>query len=325
MENLANDPRTYLASGITNSATSLNVTDASRFPSSGNFHLVIDSEILLVTAVSGTTFTVTRAQESTTAASHSSGANVDGLLTSETLKNFRSDAVTKGTYASRPAAGVNGRLYIPTDSFLWYRDNGSSWDAFGPIYSLTPPVVANFSWANQGSATEVTTNGFPYLSCTTNSGSDNIKIRTKALPTPPFTITYGLLIHQVPGGQAQAGVLWYDSVSTKAHSYGFYTTPSNIGIGSDYWNSPSSFNSTLYTISYVSDGRLYSIINAPIYWYQLIDDNTNRILKFSLDGINFTTIDSRSRTTFMTANRVGYFVNPYNSFVGISVLHYKEA
>src|SRR5919199_825417 len=74
-------PSTTLSSAMTSSQTTMTVVSASGFPSAP-FRVKIDSEILLVTAVSGTTFTLddnngtgTRiAQDGTTAASHSSGA-----------------------------------------------------------------------------------------------------------------------------------------------------------------------------------------------------------------------------------------------------------
>lgn len=39
---------------------------------------------------------------------------------------------TKGLLSARPAAGSNGAHYFATDTGLWYRDNGASWDTLGP-------------------------------------------------------------------------------------------------------------------------------------------------------------------------------------------------
>ena len=57
---------TTLSGDIDNSTTSINVAGAMGF-ASGNFRILIDSEIMLVTGVSGTTFTVSRHQEGTSA------------------------------------------------------------------------------------------------------------------------------------------------------------------------------------------------------------------------------------------------------------------
>ncbi len=53
--------------------------------------------------------------------------SADANLSNETLLNA---VIGKGTLASRPAAGIAGRLYYVTDSGSerWTRDNGSSWE-----------------------------------------------------------------------------------------------------------------------------------------------------------------------------------------------------
>jgi len=91
LEQLANNASSPLNSGITSGATSLVVTSAAAFPTSGNFRLVVDSEIMLATAVSGTTFTVSRAQEGTTAAAHGTGAAVTHILTAGGLQQSVND------------------------------------------------------------------------------------------------------------------------------------------------------------------------------------------------------------------------------------------
>jgi microcystin-dependent protein len=88
-EQYANDAVTTLAAGITSSATSLTVASAGAFPTSGNFRIRIDGEILTVTAVSGATFTVSRATEVCAgvqaAAAHSAGATVEHVLTAASV------------------------------------------------------------------------------------------------------------------------------------------------------------------------------------------------------------------------------------------------
>lgn len=73
---LANVPGTTLAATVTSSATSLSVASAAGFPAVTKFLITVDSEKMIVTAINGTTLTVSRGQLGTTAASHSSGATV---------------------------------------------------------------------------------------------------------------------------------------------------------------------------------------------------------------------------------------------------------
>jgi hypothetical protein len=84
-ERFANNAATTLDTTIDADDTSVIVDDASLFPTAGNFRIRIDDEIMLVTAVAGATFTVTRAQESTSGASHTSGATVRHVLTAAAL------------------------------------------------------------------------------------------------------------------------------------------------------------------------------------------------------------------------------------------------
>ncbi len=39
------------------------------------------------------------------------------------------DVIDRGALASRPAAGIEGRLYFDTDNSILYRDNGADWES----------------------------------------------------------------------------------------------------------------------------------------------------------------------------------------------------
>ena len=68
---------TTLASGITDSATSITLTDASQFPSSGTNYIQIGTEEISYTGISSNVLSgVTRGVRNTTAASHSAGVTV---------------------------------------------------------------------------------------------------------------------------------------------------------------------------------------------------------------------------------------------------------
>mgnify|MGYP007086440247 CR=1 FL=1 len=70
-----------LIAGVNSSATSVTLNLSTGYPSTVPFIIVIGNktateEVLLVTAVSGNTFTVTRGYDSTTAYDHATGASV---------------------------------------------------------------------------------------------------------------------------------------------------------------------------------------------------------------------------------------------------------
>ncbi|HYF28582.1 MAG TPA: hypothetical protein VD931_22775 [Baekduia sp.] len=87
-ENLGNDFATTLNGAIDNVTTSVTVTSGTGAPAA-NFRVRVDDELMLVTSVGGgTNWTVTRGVESTTAASHSSGATIAHVITKGGLDQY---------------------------------------------------------------------------------------------------------------------------------------------------------------------------------------------------------------------------------------------
>ena len=97
-ELLANNYATTLNGGIDASTTSVVVTSTTGAPSTsaGNWRIICESEIMLVTAVSGTTLTVTRGVEGTSGAAHVDTTAVTHLLTKTGLTNYIEENSTSG-------------------------------------------------------------------------------------------------------------------------------------------------------------------------------------------------------------------------------------
>lgn len=105
----SNKAQTTLNGAINNSVTSLTVTSATGFPSTGIFKIIVspntaNEEIMNVTDVSGTTYTVERAAESVagvqTAFSHSDGATIAHVLTVAGVAPIMPTVVGVGSSAS---------------------------------------------------------------------------------------------------------------------------------------------------------------------------------------------------------------------------------
>src|SRR5947209_1743930 len=97
----ADDPRTTLSAGINAVVTSLAVSSATGFPSSPDFVVKVGSELILVGAVAGTTYSsLTRGYDGTTAASHSSGDSVTMPLCKGSLEALATTSKA-GTVTSR--------------------------------------------------------------------------------------------------------------------------------------------------------------------------------------------------------------------------------
>ncbi len=112
-EQFSNAPQTTLAVAMNSIVTTMTVAGATGFPTVPQFRIVVDQEIMLVTAVAGATWTVTRApvsaQEGTLAAAHAVGATVSHILTAGGLSSvsnlINGLAVSGGTGATLTAAG----------------------------------------------------------------------------------------------------------------------------------------------------------------------------------------------------------------------------
>jgi hypothetical protein len=86
----ANNAATTLAAGISSGVTSFAVASATGFPSLGGsdyMYLTVDSEVVKVTATSGTTFTC-----DATSGSHSAGDTVELRMSAELLDDFAEDS-----------------------------------------------------------------------------------------------------------------------------------------------------------------------------------------------------------------------------------------
>jgi hypothetical protein len=159
-EKLANTAASTLNGSILANPGTLTVTSATPFPSAGNFRILIDSEILLVTAVAGAVFTVTGGQEGTTAASHSNGAAVTHVLTADALNVFRADAA--------PLSLCEGRLTLTSGTPVTTADvTGATSIFFTPykgnrltLWNGTEYVIDQFTQITIALGT--LTSGLPY-------------------------------------------------------------------------------------------------------------------------------------------------------------------
>ena len=324
-ERFANGGLTSLAAGIDNAVTALTVKSAAGFPTAGDFRILVESEIMLVTAVQGKTFTVTRAQEGTSATSHDADAAVNHVLTAGALAQREIEQFAAGALANRDAAGQAGRLYLPTEGYV-HQDNGSLWDML-PLSRVTPPASGDFSWVNQGSATVADTKGMMVVTAPSHASADALHCLVKSAPATPYKITVGFLAqnpiytnsYYIP----QFGVCWRESGSGKLLTYGWGSN--NYPLYFDYaqWTNETTLFNYLFGIGYGTPPI------AP-YWVRFGDDGTYRTCEVSSDGFNWVPVHApQGRTVFCTPNQVGVFVNNWKTSQGIarvvSVLHWRES
>jgi hypothetical protein len=324
VEQYANNAATTLSGGIDDTVGTLTVASAAGFPASGPFRILVGTELMIVTAVSGADFTVTRGAEGTAATAHSNGDAVTHILTAGSLQALESDAVRSVAYASRPAAGNEGRLFLPSDGVGLERDTGSLWQPWGPLFPFTPPVLGDFAWINQGaSATATQEKGGIYLTDNAFSGTQQIRILKKAAPSRPYAIDTAWLVAAYPQDGLFFGVGWRQSSDGKLHLFRMRlssttTAGSWMPVSSKYTN-PTTFSADYFTR--VGGGQ-----NGGVFFLRITEDDTNRQCWLSADGQHWILLHSIGRTDFLTADEVCFFIGlTANQPIGATLLHWKQS
>jgi len=228
---------------------------------------------------------------------------------------------TSAAYSSL-ASYLAGRLLLPTDGLAIHRDSGSALEHWGPIWKLTPPSSGSFSWVNQGSATLTADHkGFILLE-TPSSGADDLHIRIKSAPSTPYTITTAWLPNLYPGNYSMCGLVWRDSASSKLQSHMIVrsnTAASTLGIQVSRYSGPTGY---LSNDAFV-DAATLCLGGGPV-WLRIADDGSNRAASISADGYTWHTVWSGTRTTHLTPDQVGFFVNGNTVAAAGTLLHWRE-
>jgi hypothetical protein len=299
-EKLKNDSRSTLSSSITNSATSISVADGSQFPSSGRFRIRIDDELLVVTARSGNTLTVERGAEGTTAASHSSGADVVHVLTYGGLQRYLRDSF----YFADTGRPPYGRMLSTSNAILTKND---------------------FTAVNQGTRSYDDQLGGLIITLTTQGASNNYFLLTRSAPSTPYSVTAAGRVSSINTASSAAtgwGIGFRESSTGKFHHFNLLHVPTDTGFKLRVQNmdSPTTTNSGPFTSSLVPA--------TDISWLRIRDDGTNLTFHYSSDGINFIQAHSLGRTTFLASgpNQVIISSQNFNSSAEayINILNWIE-
>ena len=147
----ANLASTTLASGVNATTTSISVTSASSFPTLGSgdyFYASIgfgsDSEIVKVTDVNGTTFTVVRGQDDTSASTHDSGDGIALRVTAQALEDINESANQTITLSGDVTGSGTDTISVSVtnDSHTHAFNNLTGKDSGTGLYSTTGNVEA---------------------------------------------------------------------------------------------------------------------------------------------------------------------------------------
>jgi len=217
------------------------------------------------------------------------------------------DSTYTAAYASRPAASNAGDLFLPSDGFVLERDTGTAWVPWGPIFPMVPPVLGDFTWVNQGTATADDTYGGIHLLAPAVSG-DQLRSLVKSAPATPYSIVACFIPLVFNVNYNHVGILWRQSSDGKLIVVSF---AQDGGISINKFSS-----STLWNSSYLNQTRPSL---TPV-WMKLEDNGTNRVVSLSPDGKHWISVHSVSRTDFLTADQVGFYADSNHGTYPCSIL-----
>jgi hypothetical protein len=277
-----NDADTTLNGGINNSVTTITVTDGSVFPSTGNFRILIEDEIILVTARSTHVLTVERGVEGTAADSHSDSAVVTHIITAQSIANLVKD---------------NSALAFISPALNRIEENGVLLDS------------SDFTWVNQSTSVAADVGGTISIVAPATSG-ENCRILARTAPGTPYAVVaaiQGLAIYE--SGAPSLGIGFRESGTGKLHTFGFGITNTNSQRLVLYdFTDPDTYGGTS-RLSGLNDKWIH--IGSPTQWLKIEDTGTNLVYSVSLDGIVWVEMLSHSRTAHMSGgpDEVFFYIN----------------
>lgn len=293
-EQLKNKPLTTLNEGLDGSETSIDVVDGSVFPSVGTFRVLVDDEIMLVTARSTNNLTVVRGYEGTSATTHDNGTAIAGIMTAGGLERWGMDNMPLWSHATKP----------PLNSLT---------DASGNVIDLSDFTTANVT--NADAADDAGTIVFKHDA---QGGSEDCALWYMTAPGTPYSVIAaftGLMAASQATVIANFGMMFRDGDDGKFHTLSLNCEGDGFGpVWSSYkFDSPTAFSSTFLS------RQPYTMFGEAM-WMKLEDNGTNLIFYLSNDGVEWIQVGTEARGTFMTGGptQVGFYINNPNNGLQIT-------
>jgi hypothetical protein len=315
-EQLANKAVTEAAESLADVETELTVDDAATFPTSGDFRLLVDAEIMKVTGVSGSNFTLERAQEGTTAVAHDAAVKVTSPLTKGAFDTLYSERRLYDTFANRPAAGSSTLIHFrATDTPMSSIDGGSEW--YDYYFARPRPKqfdATGFAWVNQGTSTITTANGITTLA--PQPGSVAHRLYLKTAPAVPYTITVAFQLFMYNTGVGMAGLAIRETATGEITICG---RDNDGGLKVSKAN-----NSGATLVNYIS---AYGTAAAQdtVFWVRYRRDATTKYWDISIDGIEWVNIFNVGATDFLDNDQVGLSAWQQTNQCYLHILSWQEA
>lgn len=202
-----------------------------------------------------------------------------------------------GPFGSLPAAGISGRQYYCTDTGLLLLDNGTSWDRIngGPLTYFTAPPSSGLTTTAMGSDTFSADKDARLLAMAASGSAWRVEYRTLS-PTSNYTATAYVEVPEPGANAVIAGLVILDSSGTKLIAFGPGNN-SSFGVFVFGATALNGINSTR--------GSATSLVTCP-NWYRIRDDGTNNNFEYSINGVDWVTVLTESRSGFLTPAYIGW-------------------
>lgn len=278
-EKFANRPEAEVDSAYTATDTTLTVDDASPFPSTGVFRVILNNTeqtIFRVDSVAGNVFTGVAEEFDGNAAI---GVTVKIVASKGAAERFIQSPDAGDIAAYGGAAGV---------------------DRYGPIHKIGDPTLPSWAWQNQGTAAVVEANGIVFFSVP--SASTSIRSRIISTPATPWTVTILMRSNALAASAQYAGLVLRESATGEL--YIFYLLVNGTLQAVKFTN-----DTTFSAVGALNGAA--PILAQHWHWLRITDNGTNLLFSISTDGVNFVQRGSEGRTVFMAGgpNQFGIFGN----------------
>jgi hypothetical protein len=272
---------TFLPAGINDSVTSLTVDSASGYPTVP-FTIRVESEIILVSAKSGTTFSsLTRGFDGTTAVAHSLGAVVEHRAIANDFSFRRIDPVNDKT---------------STNSFTDHFDDAS----LDVVWTQVTPT-GTVTWAEGNDVLSS-----KHLNQTASDCAGLVK--TIGALSYPLVVTTAIRLLSLPNYN-YAGLLFSNGT----------TSASTIVWAVAYHDAAYGFNHTFRTGTFAAVGSTIITDRRPIllggWLYQRLIWRATNLWSYEIspDGVSWTDYANGNETIAMTPTHFGFGVSSWGS------------
>ena len=185
-----------------------------------------------------------------------------------------------------------------------WKDIGSIGKQFYWLPDLTPPVLTEFTWVNQGTAVADQDNGALYMSDAPSSRGDKLRMLVKPLASQSFDVKIGFNSWVSNVNYSIVILCLYNSGSGKVCTV---CLRQDTYMERIWWNSPTSYYAAMGLIT------LGQADTSPIKWLRIAVIGDRLYYFTSVDGYHWFELGSDAKNMFLTPDRVGFGMDPYST------------